>query len=294
MTSYELIDLARRCFPQDNLVVRPDHPLILGGPDILLARDGLLYALFVQHADEERTALNLLARLARSRLALPSHTYAILATDDLSDPLPQNVTAIQSNFDAVLPIKELKRFVSSGSRLDPAKIHELSIVHRRVFQRSAIIYQTAYRLNKEFPHGTKPLSLLNEFSQNADADSYILRSWSPRRSGRQGSEFYRSDQTIVSAHSFEGQSSGRRSLQQILNKAIQMEFTMDRGVPYPSFSTANALLIDHAPSLRHDPLKLLRCAAFLGWTIIPAVSLNLLMETVSTLQREMVTIFDSQ
>jgi hypothetical protein len=80
--------------------LRPDLPAVLQGPDLLVARDGRLFAFFEPTTHERRVPVRLLARLMLSRLALPDHVRTVLL---LADPLidPTVVDDLRVHFHCV-------------------------------------------------------------------------------------------------------------------------------------------------------------------------------------------------
>ena len=60
------------------VVLRPDVPNLLRGPDLIIGGEGRLFAIFKFQAAEQQSPDRLLVRLALARLALPRHTLCVL------------------------------------------------------------------------------------------------------------------------------------------------------------------------------------------------------------------------
>lgn len=72
------IDFLTNLVGRDELVSRPDHPLLLRGPDALVGVENSLCAVFEPHSLEERNPAHLATRLIASRLALPRSARTLL------------------------------------------------------------------------------------------------------------------------------------------------------------------------------------------------------------------------
>src|SRR5713101_2853298 len=88
----------RRELPGSYLTVSgPDHPLLLRAPDLLVAGEGKLSAVFIPTAHERRNPDALTARLILSRLALPRDTRPILIVESEAEAV---ANIIGANFTA--------------------------------------------------------------------------------------------------------------------------------------------------------------------------------------------------
>lgn len=72
------VDFLTNLVGRDELVSRPDHPLLLRGPDALVGVEDSLCAVFEPHGLEERNPAHLATRLIASRLALPRSARTLL------------------------------------------------------------------------------------------------------------------------------------------------------------------------------------------------------------------------
>jgi hypothetical protein len=71
-------ELAAKMSAISKVVVRPDHPYLFNGPDLIAGNEGNLYAFFIRRKQELNREEELRARLCRTRLALPAHTVCVL------------------------------------------------------------------------------------------------------------------------------------------------------------------------------------------------------------------------
>ena len=147
----------------------------------------------------------------------------------------------------------------------------MAIQHRSA-QRSAIFYAAAFH-DKSTKHPQHfPNQVLKEFQAETHAKPLLVRSWSQRDSSRRNPRYFESDGLVVTARSFADNSHLLSVLQPVLKTGLKNDFFLDNGVPHSNFSSIKTLLVDHLPFLPHDPLKPLRCAAQLGWLVLPASS----------------------
>jgi hypothetical protein len=74
-----LTQLLRRELSDKFMIVQnPDHPLLIRGPDIIVATSRAITAIFMPLATERHSHGLFKSRLTLSRLALPAHTRCIL------------------------------------------------------------------------------------------------------------------------------------------------------------------------------------------------------------------------
>jgi hypothetical protein len=101
----------RRELPSSYLIVSgPDHPLLLRAPDLLVAGEGKLSAVFIPTAHERRNPEDLRARLILSRLALPRDTRPILIVESEAEAV-SNI--LGSDFTAVIEERQARTLVTA-------------------------------------------------------------------------------------------------------------------------------------------------------------------------------------
>jgi hypothetical protein len=129
------------------LVLRPDHPLLLRGPDALVGGNNNLCAVFFPHALEHNNPAHLASRLIASRLALPVHCRTLLVMDERDEPrfeaLAANFSLISTKRDRSLRsfLRDNQDFGKSGPM--DRKIQELA---NRTFDATLSLSDYSFRL----------------------------------------------------------------------------------------------------------------------------------------------------
>jgi len=89
--------------------------------------------------------------------------------------------------------------------------------------------------------------------------------------------FLRRERVLVGTETFLNARSRFSRLRPFCESAIQLEYSLDNGIPYPRDGglgevPVKVLVVDETPTLRFDPEKPLRAAAFTGWVITQGLS----------------------
>lgn len=277
-------DVARRLEGFSRVAFRPDHPLLLAGPDVLAGVDGFLYAFFIRTMGEMARANDLLARLAISRLALPTHSTCILVADSLlGSSLYQ--TAIEHHFDQIVNATEVPRFVRSRFQNEPYKRRQLVKVRRAVFSQAAVLYRAAVQFGQKVD--TAPGQVFQELRERKRGHSLLIPSWVEPAKSRRSIKFITTDHIVATTAYFAETTSVRARLEPILNFGMRFQYSLDNGVPYKHSASVNTIIVDEIPEIRHDPLKPLRCAAFSGWSIVAPDSYQNYERTVASIDRRL-------
>ena len=229
-------------------VVRPNHPLLLSPPELLVASSPLLFAVFVPTRVEADSPWKLEARVALCRLALPMPLRVlVVARADLEDLrvharfFADGVVDVQSSLATVV------RDLSDGGRPD----HD----ERQLPAREAALVRMAAILPREdgddearsVPRAQGVTILESETHQDAS---------SPR-----GLEFSR---RVVTGEL-------RRRLKSAVLQSISVDFAVDNGVLYLRGTASLPVHEVVAPAIRATRSStghhLMTAAAFAGWDI---------------------------
>lgn len=252
------------------VAIRPDHPLILGGPDLLAGGRGSLCAIFVQKHGEQERPNDLLTRLANTRLALPSHTVCYVMKSPTVALEPQ-MPSFADNFDGVFEFGDVSGVFNALTQSSPKARPDLTKIRKVAFQRATVLFKSALQVEKEAKLSSSRLNVLNEFRDKANAKPLSVPSWRTMQT-RHSQKFIEGKGVVATLANFADKPPVRSVLQHIFDIGLRIDYSLDNGIPYPHFRTVNTILVDEIPHIPNDPLKPMRCASFLGWIMIPAES----------------------
>ena len=282
-------ELAQRLANRFTVVAQPDHPLLLDGPDLLIATELGPVAGFVLKVAERRSSEDLLVRLATSRLAMPTTTRCVLLvpSDVEERDLPLRADA---DFDAVLEVDDLRGL----KRLLEAVRHERRFtgtppdVKAKAFERFHILLDETRKLQErnqrrglERPSGeTDSESTAQALTEYAGFERARIRRWDWRLGGEEtrphrSPVLLRFGDTLAGTLGEDRRGSILPRLRAACKDVVQTEFDLDNGVPYRVEPTANLLLVDRLPEGRLDPAKPVRAAAFAGWSMLERADVDL-------------------
>lgn len=240
------------------VVARPDHPMLLSGPDLLIGGDGKLTAvLFIGKSESDN---GLLARITATRLAMPSNTKLLAFTPDDKNPS----APVINNVDELAGSRSVWQVIARYSTSDAyakANRKDLSEMKRRHVEKySFALLLSTLRRRHELPAVSAEaviaeLSIAESKNVFAPTQSPILRLRRPA--------------TEVMGTHVASLTSSRRPLQQlrtICDAGLNDGYILDTGVPYQRpDSHLSVLLVENWPTIRHDPDKPVRSAAFGCW-----------------------------
>ena len=239
-----------------HVVGRPDHPMLLSGPDILIGGEGKLTAVF-SVAKKESTA-SLLAQITAARLALPPETR-LLATVAEGVEVPDWVMA---NFDEIVdlrsPWRTIVRYATSDANLrgDRGALKENKRRHSEKFAFALLL--ASLRRRHELDTVAPDLVMRDLAQGSQELPSYSQASLRLRRPSAQvrGS--------VVTSLSPRGRPV--QQLRSLCDAGFTYSYQLDTGIPYEKpGANLNVLLVEDWPVVRYDPEKPLRSAAFGCW-----------------------------
>lgn len=263
--------------PATHVVAEVDHPYLLHGPDLLVARDGSLSAVFAERTSEN--VASVLARLGLARIALPPHTDAVLIV--VSDRL--HLQTVAPHFDRIVdgrgPTSSwIDRSQNSASKVDVVP----AAVRAKRFDRAARLLQTRDDLMKLMgaddrrKRTRRRKTVVEELAArpgNSEAELIPLGALGENRPRtavtRKGVAFL----TVPTNLRRRPVSGWERPI----TDSVSHAFAIDSGVLYERERGALSVLVasaDSSPS--HDPLKSSRAAALAGAVIVPELDADLL------------------
>lgn len=251
------------------VVVQPDHPKLLDGPDILAATTTQLVAFFIPKHVERASVYRLKARLSLSRLVLPEPTLCVLTMrqDDLDirwDGPPER------DFHAVMEIgsDKVQRTVSAAG--DNVRVGRVPAqIRRSVADRASRLVQLSQRL---IPQGIAPIKFKQLRRRRVSKPPHSLSATDAMQALMRQPGLARQ----LRAFSLDGNVVTAREqlprplaniVRQVVAPAFQIGFVLDNGVPYPRAAFAGVLVAPHSVEYRDDPLRPLRSAAIAGWSV---------------------------
>lgn len=239
-----------------HVVGRPDHPMLLSGPDILVGGEGKLTAVLWVGKNEPANGLS--ARITAARLALPSEARLLAVVAENAE-VPDWV---MGNFDEVsdprTPWRTILRYATGAAHLrgDRGALKENKRRHSEKFA-FALLLATLRR--KHALEAVAPDVVVRELSQiSLPVPSYSQSALRLRRPTAQvrGS--------VVASLSPLGRTV--QQLRTLCDAGFTYTYQLDTGIPYEKPDTnLNVLLVEDWPVMRYDPVKPLRSAAFGCW-----------------------------
>lgn len=236
--------------------------MLLSGPDLLIGGEGkLTAALFLDRKESEK---NLLARIMATRLAMPSTTRLLALLPEDAEPPIQ----ILDHFDSSVregTWQEIQSYVTSDAipRVDQAALSESKRRHTEKYAFAMLL--TTLRRKHELA-SVEPETVIRELANSGHSDSV--------RSTKM--PLLRQPSTQVQGTYVASLSSRYRPVQQLrtlCSTGLVDSYALDTGIPYQKpDSNLNVLLIEQWPTIRNDPEKPVRSAAFGGWIMAKSSS----------------------
>lgn len=261
---------------------QPDHPYLASGPDLLAAREGRLFSLFISKKTER--VRDLLGRLAAAKLALADHVAILLrARGHLS---ASDEASLQHQFDAVLPASRSRDLFNY---LD-ADIHPRATVPPQIKDAAFARADAAEQLLAQGTDGPgRPAQLMESFqgeralALQKGGGALVPAEESSVRSIGRGNRLVLRDGLQVTSTLSRHQSGIVRAAKRGVSDAVEFGYTLDGGVPYPAGgrSRMTVLLVSQFPEMRHDPQRYARAAALVGCLILAARDETEVEEAVS-------------
>jgi hypothetical protein len=255
-----------------HVVAQPDHPMLLSGPDILIGGEGKLTA--VVWVGKHESTNSLVARITAARLALPPETR-LLATlgDDTTVP-----DTVMRNFDEVAhqgaDCQTIIRYATSDVSLrgDRKALKENKRRHSEKFA-FALLLATLRRKHE-----------LNTIDPEVVMRDLVRGPQEPQIYSQGSLRLRRPTAQVLGSVVTSLSSRGRpvQQLRSVCDAGFTSSYLLDTGIPYEMpDANLNVLLVEEWPSVRYDPEKPLRSAAFGCWIMVKssgAEDINQLIE----------------
>ncbi len=225
-------------------VVWPDHPHLMLAPDVLLAHDGRLVAVFVPTKSELRKPSDVARRLAISRLALPPNLRTALVGDAAT------VESLRRDFDLVLldrssTAEALREFVvSSDEPTNPIPLEIRDKVWSRYWN---IVSGTVDDRTSNFGPDDEHAGRAGPAPWNVELlDGFLM----------------------LNLQDAPTQGAAHARLRRAVTYGFDRDFAIDNGVPYPVHAlpvhnVAGSSILERNA---FDMTKPRRAAAFAGWS----------------------------
>jgi hypothetical protein len=239
------------------VVSGPDHPLLIEGPDALVGGEGGLLAVFMPKAKERNRPDLLEVRYILSRLALPPDARHVLILGEAHDDEANN--QLSWNFAAVLDwrsrrelakISRDRYFIGAQRKLPP----EVAAFVQHRFADTLQATRVLQRINRSY-----------EREKGREQASKLSR----RRRRPQKTPFHHIAPDILFT-SFGQGAPDSVAIRGLADRTTLAGFELDNGVPFPTGKDDYGLaVVNELPEFRGDPDKLVRAAAFAGWSLVP-------------------------
>ena len=252
------------------LVVGPDHPLLLNGPDILIASEGILTAVFIPHAHELKKPDYLLVRLGLSRLAYPPHMRCVLVVDKIREEHLE-LNRLSRNFHESLRTSEwknLNKFVEDPN----AGRNQVGIIPTDIRQKMFSRYVYALEETEKYlSTQSRKRNATRKLSRDKilmEGNRLAVRMWTSQEDSLLPNNVRVIENYLVSVCSFK-RGAVTSKLRPSINAAMQHSFGIDNGVPYArqNVLSMNVMVVDEAPHNKIDSLKPIRATSFAGWVL---------------------------
>ena len=258
--------ILKRELSREFMIVKyPDHPLLIRGPDLLVATLRSITAIFVPLAAERRSFDSLKSRLTLSRLAFPPHTRCILVMGPndlaLGHSLANDFAKILewSNRAEIVRIISDINFVGRHRDVPPSIIGDA----QKRFANAMTVMRIAARLTR------RPFSAAFDEEgvrqQDTSISSAIRRPFrrpvihrEPSSVGLDGVPFTELTDTEVDT----------ALVRELVNEQVDYVYSLDNGIPYPRDEPPGVAMVQDWPTRARDSEKLILAAAFGGWAFV--------------------------
>jgi hypothetical protein len=242
------------------LLPRPDHPLLIDGPDYLAGRVGSLIAVFVARSAEEHSYARLTSRFVLARLAYPAHTQWVLVVDEGTRWLSRARLDFHQTYlldgDSARP--------AFRANLAPVTTGSASAIWERAAVLQSVSMQAWGRLDhvatiSDALEVERSLEASNYPSYEVQDHGHRCPYWRPRGlRAVQGGRF-----GLVPGRA------RRHDLEPFLRWSAQRTLAVDNGVPYLIDDTVGILAMREP---RRQLATSIRAAALAGWALVPMAS----------------------
>ena len=249
---------------KQRIVVGPDHPFLLRSADLLIEGNELLAAAFIPTSVERKRPELLIGRLILNRLALPANTLCFLVIEHSDDTIREEYS---SDFTEAISFRQTHRIsaILRGSKsptsYKPVPLEIQTLAHHA--------FVDALELTEEVAATT--LSGFDVERNNvwdSTADLFQRKSDRRRAARRLVSEKVPNLAEDIPVETFSQGEIRSASLVSVFSEQIRRLYSIQAGVLRPSNEKTGVLFVHSFPVQREDPRKVIRAAAFAGWTML--------------------------
>jgi hypothetical protein len=219
----QIVSLCRR---DGLLFVKPEHPFLISGPDILIKSEGQLYSIFLPTSSELRVPDFLSGRIVGARLAYPSFVMPIVVFDE---PLDNVMTG---NVPVFPNTQELMLFIRKGPDVSDNRAKELAYA-KQLHQRR---YATVLKENRDSVHAMSQIVALpgnfnNSISREGKPVSFDFTSnLAERTPVLTGVRRFETDSGIILTST--SKKVTKRALHEITQASYANLYALDNTIPY--------------------------------------------------------------
>lgn len=274
--------------PRFVVSVKPDHPYLFDGPDILAGGDGRLLAIFRPRAAELSSPNRLFARLMLTKIALPDHARYILLADPERQSSRFSIQSFSDLFQAVVePGERIPRSLLVGGDNGRGRQVIPSALRDRTLGRASFLLDvslSAARRNGRQKASTRKrlFADLQKMLPAPETSTLAMLAGQFMPSSLRRSIHFRDGALIVLRHSPKPESL-RRRLDAYLAPSVLLNYAVNDGVPRVRIDLASLLVTNALTTSSRDPLKPFRAAAFAGWAVMEPSMAEEVRETVGTI-----------
>jgi hypothetical protein len=251
-------------FSESEFVHKPEHPLLLRGPDALIGGPGNLCALFAPNGWEIDNPAHLATRLISSKLALPDNCRTVLL---IEENLEGRFSRLDNDFGLVSSFedKSLSKFLRDGTDYGASRKMESRIQKEvlKTYDRALTLTEKSYRINRSKIRDASPTYSLKIETQKR---SSTLESGLFKYTPRNRIEIEGQPISVLSGRS------RHNVIQQLMfaaSGAILESYILDTGIPYPTKKSIHLVVSSLAVGIIDMRGKYVHGAAFAGTSLIP-------------------------
>lgn len=261
----DLVNLAGTASEYGEIAVRPDHPFLLHGPELLFGSRGLLLAFFLAGGRIRSGPDSLLARLALARLALPSHTLCVAVFGSRVGNLAPELRA-ENNFHILLDLSSGAEAQRVLSKPEPnARAQEIPPrVRHQQRSRAAYLLRIADEVALTQSGRDRGKSVSSQRTRIGGG------SWTGRHRRDPGLP-RDSDRPCWVVGSSSDDVRTPSSLRRAVESLTLRSYVLDNGVPHPTSSGGSVIASLGPIRSSQDPTKPRRAAAFAGACLVERV-----------------------
>ena len=266
---------------KQRIVVGPDHPFLLRSANLLIEGNESLAAAFIPTSVERKRPELLIGRLILNRLALPANTLCFLVIEHSDDTIREEYS---SDFTEAISFRQTHRIsaILRGSRsptsYKPVPLEIQTLAHHAFVDALELTEEVAATTSSGFDV---------ERNNVWDSTAELFQRKSDRKRGaarRLVSEKGPNRAEDIPVETFTQGEIRSASLVSVFSEQIRRLYSIQAGVLRPSNEKTGVLFVHSFPIQREDPRKVIRAAAFAGWSVLLQDRRDTLSDLISRLR----------